>query len=541
MAVEAGAEIFEQGGNALDAAVGAAFVQGVVDPSMTSIGGFGTMLIYSAPAEKVVEIAFHGTAPRKARADMFTPMAEGGTAPLATGTYLVKDYANQLGYLACTVPGAVRGLCQAHQQYGLLPLGKVLQPAMRIAYEGWRVRPDQWQRWIEPPPPGRLPEISRFNATPAAKAIYTNKGELWKVGQKVVNPDYGHTLEAIAAEGPDVFYRGEVAKKIAEDFRMNGGLIDEIDLANYLATEGPPLKVDYRGYKIHSAGPPAGGLIALEILKILEGFHLGELEHNSAKYIHLVSQAMRIAFRDMENHLGDPAFLSIPVERLLSPEYISLCKEQVLASHGSPRGASGEREDSDTTQVCTVDVHGNAVSLTHSVGSGSGVVVPGLGFLFNGQMHRFNPFSGYPNSIAPGKRRITGMSPSMVFRDGRLLMILGAPGGHGIIHGVVQTILNAIDFGVTIGEAVSLPRFHCEGEAITVESRIPAKTVSQLEEMGNHVEHSLYSYHRTISGCVHAIHRDSISDAWVGAADPRDGGMALYRCRNPGPVRLRYV
>lgn len=525
LAVEAGAEIFEQGGNALDAAVGAGFVQGVVDPSMTSIGGFGTMLIYSAPAEKVVEIAFHGTAPRKARADMFTPMAEGGTAPLATGTYLVKDYANQLGYLACTVPGAVQGLCQAHRAYGQLPLAEVLKPAIRLAYEGWPVRPEQWKFWVEPPPPGRLPEIRRFNATPGAAAIYTNHGELWDVGAKVVNEDYGRTLEIIADRGAEGFYKGEVAKRIAEDFRKNGGLIDEIDLANYRPVVGLPLVKKYRGYETHSAAPPAGGLVVLEILSILEGFPLKEMEQNSAEYIDLVSQAMRRAFRDMENHLGDPAFTSIPLERLLSPEYGSECRGQMgFRGWAGP----GNSEPSDTTQVCSVDIHGNAVSLTHSVGACSGVGVPGLGFLFNGQMHRFNPTPGFPNSIAPGKRRTTGMSPSILFRDGELFLVLGAPGGQGIIHGVVQTILNVVDFRLPLLEAVSLPRFHCEGEVITVESRIPKKTIRHLEKMGNPVAHSLHSYHRTLSGCVHAIHRDPASQEFVGAADPRDGGMALY-------------
>lgn len=525
MAVEAGAEIFEQGGNALDAAVGAAFVQGVVDPSMTSIGGFGTMLIYSAPAEKVVEIAFHGTVPRQAKADMFTPLAEDGTAPLATGTYLVKDYANQLGYLACTIPGAVRGLCQAHQEYGRLPLARVLQPAIRLAYQGWRVRPDQWKFWVEPPPPGRLPEIRRFNATPAASAIYTTKGELWQVGQKVVNEDYGRTLEAIGAGGPEDFYKGEMARRIAEDFRKNGGLIDEVDLANYRAVIKSPLTSLYRGYEVYSATPPAGGLVTLEILKILEGFPLQEIKHNSAAYIHLVSQAMRIAFGDMEKHLGDPEFVSIPTERLLSSDYAAQCRRQMAASHGVN---SGDFEPADTTQICTVDLQGNAVSITHSVGACSGVVVPGLGFLFNGQMHRFNSVPGYPNSIAPGKRRITGMSPSILFRDGKLFMVLGAPGGHGIIHGVVQTIINVVDFGLPLLEAVSLPRFHFEGEMITVESRIPMDVVRQLEKMGNRVEPSLHSYPRSLSGCVHAIYRDPVSGNLTGAADPRDGGMALY-------------
>ncbi|MBI5968022.1 MAG: gamma-glutamyltransferase [Deltaproteobacteria bacterium] len=523
LAVEAGAEIFDQGGNAIDAAIGAAFVQGVIDPSMTSIGGFGTMLIYSAPSKKMTEIAFHGTVPRRAKPDMFVPLAEEGSAPLATGTYLVKDYANQIGYLACTVPGAVKGLCQAHQDFGSLPLKVILQPAVRLAYEGWRVRPDQWNFWVEPPPPGRLPEIRRFNATPAATAIYSNRGELWKVGEKVLNEDYAHTLEAIAAEGPDAFYKGEIARRIAEDFRKNGGLIDEIDLANYQTVTNPPLSIHYRGHEVHAAGPPAGGLVALEILKILEGFPLGEMVHNSAEYIHLLSQAMRIAFRDLEKYLGDPQFVSIPMELLLSSDYAAQCRMQMVATQGH----TGEVEHSNTTQVCTVDAHGNAVSLTHSVGACSGVVVPGLGFLFNGQMHRFNPVAGFPNSIAPGKRRTTGMSPSVIFRDGKLFMVLGAPGGQGIIHGVVQTILNVVDFGLPIREAVSLPRFHSEGKIITLESRIPVKTVRRLEKMGNRVEHSLHSYHRTLSGCVHAIHRDPVSGDWTGAADPRDGGMVL--------------
>ncbi|MBW2305400.1 MAG: gamma-glutamyltransferase [Deltaproteobacteria bacterium] len=512
LAVEAGAEMFHQGGNAIDAAVGTAFAQAVIDPSMTSIGGFGTMLVYLASTKQVIEISFHGTVPGKAQ-------------PTVTGTYTVANYTNQIGYLAPTVPGSVKGLCQAHEEYGRLSLWTVMEPAIRLAYDGWIVRPDQWRVWTEPAAPGRLPEIRRFNATATASAIYTNNGELLEVGQKVVNADYGRTLEAIAEKGPDVFYKGEIAKKIAEDFRKNDGLIDEADLANYQTVTASPLCLNYRNYHVYGAIPPAGGLVTLEMLNILEGFDLQELEYNSAEYIHLVSRAMRIAFRDMRNFLGDPKFVFIPTDRLLSPGYAVRCRENMDAGKGCD---SVDSSHSNTTHVSTVDADGNAVSLTHSVAASSGVVIPGLGFIFNGQMHRFNPVPGHANSIAPGKRRITGMAPCLVFRDGELFMVLGAPGGHGIITGVLQTIINAIDFRMPVMEAISLPRFHCEGETITIESRVPSKTVLQLEKMGNRVDHSLFSYHRVISGRVHAICVDPNSGEMKGAADPRDGGMALY-------------
>jgi len=528
-AAEVGIRMFQRGGNAVDAAVATAFAQGVMDPLWTSLGGFGMMLIHMADATEPIALSFHGTVPGKATPDMFTPIGEEGSTPMATGTWRVKDDANQLGYLAPTVPGLVRGLTDAHRRFGRLKLEEVVEPAAQIAEEGgWRVTPRQISEWTREPPEGRRPDIDRFCATPAARAIYTNNGQLWSVGSSVKNPDLARTLRAIGREGPDVFYKGYIARQIAEDFGKNGGLISYNDLCQYKTDNSPPLRIRYKEYEVFTTPPPSGGLTVLEILNLLSGFDLGKYRHNSVEYLHLLAEAFRWSFRDFSQYLADPAFVDVPVERLLSKDHAEEMRCWFNPERRSCLAADdGMAEPKDTTHVSVVDAEGNAVSLTHSLGAASGVVTPGLGFIFNGQMHRFNPYPGHINSIAPGKRRPTGMSPTIVTKNGRPVLVLGAPGGHGIIHGVVQTILNILEYGMPATEAVSVPRLHCENHGITLESRFSTDVVKELTKMGHQVFHSLYPYDRA-TGHVQVIKIDWPLDSTDGGSDPRTEGVAMY-------------
>lgn len=529
-AAEAGIEMLQEGGNAVDAAIATAFAQAVVDPLNTSIGGFGCFHCYDARSGSTHVISFHGRAPLAARPGIFAYIADGADDPLSAGTYQVRDDANQLGYLAPTVPGSVKGFAEALERFGTMPLSRVVQPAVRLAAEGWRVTPEDYADWTRPTPPGRLDALTRFTATPATAAIYTNHGGLWRVGERIVNGDYARTLERMGAGGAQAFYTGEIAAEIVADFARNGGLISGEDLAAYTTDTTAGYRIDYRGYTIASAPAPASGLVVLEILNILEGYDLSAIEPSSPEYIHLLAEAMRIAFSDMSRYLGDPDLVEIPVERLLSKAYAEECRSRIdprrrSAELGSAPAAPPEHPD--TTQVTTMDVQGNAVTMTHSLGAASGVVTPGLGFIFNGQMHRFHPLPGYPNSIAPRKRRVTGMSPTIVLRQGRPLLVLGAPGGQGIVHGVVQAILNVLDHGMSAADAVSVPRIHCQREIVDLEWRTPARVAAALEQMGHKVNHSVYAYDRS-SGRVHAVLADPATGKLTGGADPRAGGVALY-------------
>lgn len=516
--------MFREGGNAVDAAVAAAFAQCVLDPLNCSIGGFGVAQVRPAGAPTAAVISFHGRAPLRARPDMFEPLGDNGRAPLAAGTFRVTGDKNQIGYLAPTVPGTLRGLATLLERHDRLPLGAVLAPAIAIARNGWVVSADHWAAWTRRPPAARLDNRTRLCATPAAAAIFTRDGALYEIGQRIVNPDYARTLTELAATGADSFYEGAIADAIAADFAANGGIIGRDDLTGYALGDEPLLTGTFHDYHVTSAPPPAGGLVLLELLNLLEGFDLTALGHNTPAYVHVVTECMRTAFADMEQYLGDPEFAPVPVERLLSKEYADEQRSSVV-----PRRAGAvpvhDSSGGDTTQVRAVDAAGTCVSITHSLGAASGVVTPGLGFIYNGQMHRFDPVPGRANSIAPGKRRVTGMAPTIVWKGERPVAVLGAAGGNSIINGVLQTILNRVVFGMDALAAVSAPRFHCEGGLISLEGRFPQATAQSLSQWGHEVALLPYSYERMLSAAVQAVFLYG-SDA-QGGADPRTGGGVM--------------
>jgi gamma-glutamyltranspeptidase/glutathione hydrolase len=523
LAVEEGVKTLKQGGNAFDAAVATAFMQTVVDPQMCGIAGFGVANCYVRSTGEHKIINFYDRAPRSARADMFTPIEN----DRVLGDYFpVENEANQIGYLSVGTPGTLAGLYEVHRRYGRLPWRDVVAPAIDHADKGIVLHPDVTSYWRGPASEGNVDNRTKLNATPACAAIYTKNGEMYDAGDLLINKDYARSLRRIAAEGPDVVYRGEFAALIDADFRTNGGLLTAEDLADYRVRITAPEFSDYRGYRIASTPPPGGGVIILKILNILEGFDLASLPQTSSEHMHLVASAMRIAFADRADYWGDPEFLDIPVKELLSKEHAA--ERRTLISSDAPRtnAVATGAGSSDTTHLSVVDREGNAVGITHTLGISSGVVVPGLGFMFNNAMHKFDPRPGRPNSIAPGKSRSSALAPTIVFEGDRPFLVSGSPGAFGIITGGVQTILNVIDRGDSALEAVSRPRLHCEGPTVRIEARFPTWVDTELEARGHKVQRSLASYD-TVSGRVHAAQINWTTGRADGGADPRKGGMAL--------------
>ena len=343
------------------------------------------------------------------------------------------------------------------------------------------------------------------------------------MGDLVQNPNYAETLSLIARGGADTFYTGEIAQSITRDMQANGGLLSATDLADYAAQITPPVTSRYRDFTITTNQPPGGGLMLAQMLNILEHFDLRGLGHNSVEYVRIVSEAMKHATIDKDLYIGDPAFVDVPSERLLSLAYAADIAEQIK------RGDKAEvsrfdpsAECRDTTQISIVDRDGMCVSMTHSLGMPSGVMTEGLGFMYNGCMGVFDPRPGLPGSVAPGKARFSSVCPSIIFRDGAPYIVIGAPGATQIAMGVLQATLNVLDFECTMQEAVSRPRFSATSNAIDVTNRIPHFVTQALEAQGYDVIRSPLSYD------IAWVHGIKISEGGLeGGADPATDGMSL--------------
>ena len=513
-----------KGGNAIDAAVTAAFVQGVIDPLSCGIGGFGVMLIHTAEGKDVF-LDFNATAGSTATPEMWVDAIE---APAkGDAGFLLKGSVNEIGYQSVGVPGTVLGLHRAWEMLGTLTWEEMLLPAVRHARKGYTIPVELAHKWRKTGFGGRSGAIERFTCTPAATEIYTKDcGQLLEAGDALRNSDLAHSLEMIAQNGPQVFYRGEIAERIAQDMASRGGLITKKDLESFDVVPAEPLVGRYRDYTVATSPAPCGGITVLEILNILAGYGLAEMCLNTADYIHIVSQAMKASFADRNKFVGDPLFSDIPSEWLISQRRALQWRDRIdrRAHFGVDPNLSTEAPD--TTHISVIDHEGNCVSLTHTLGLCSGVVTPGLGFLYNECMRLFDPMPGGPNGIAPGKRRVTGMTPTILYKEQEPILVLGAPGGNRIMGAVLQTILNVVDHRMTVLEAVSAPRIDCQGEAIEVEGRIPLWTCEELRKMGYEVDRDLASY-GSFPARVHAILRDPSQGTLHGGADPRDYGMAL--------------
>ena len=519
-AAEAGARVLMRGGNAVDAAMTAALVQGVVDPQMTGIAGFGSCQLYLPSRGVHTCIDFHGKTPLAATPDMWVDRLEAETRD-GFG-FVLTGNVNDVGYQAITTPGSLMAYGQAIDEFGTFDWADVCAPAIERAREGFLIRPQVHAWWTSGAILGRVDVTERLGLTETGRELYFRAdGTLKRMGDHFSNPDLADTLTRIASLGYETFYSGEIAEEIDADMRANGGLLSREDLAAYETTRTDPLRGSYRTLEVATNHPPGGGIMLLEMLNILEHFDLSALGHNTTEYIRIVCEAMRAATADKEAHVGDPNFVDVPLVHLNDKAYAGELAERIKA---------GERmqverytpESKDTTHVAVMDRDGNCVTMTHSLGMPSGVISPGLGFMYNGCMGVFDPRPGRAGSIAPGKSRFSSLCPTIVFEDEAPKIVLGAPGGTQIAMGVLHTLLNMIDFQMPVLDAVSAPRFSATSNAIDITNRIPDYLVDPLREAGYEVIRAPASFG---IAAVHAIERTA--EGLRGAADPGLDGVAL--------------
>ncbi|SUC34555.1 Gamma-glutamyltranspeptidase precursor [Providencia rustigianii] len=485
LASQVGADILKAGGNAVDAAVAVGYAQAVVNPCCGNIGGGGFMTLHLADGKDIF-INFRETAPKAASADMY----------LDKNGQLIKD-ASLYGYLASGVPGTVKGLDYALEKYGTMDRQQAMKPAIKLARDGFiltRADTDVLDTTTE-----------RFKQDPEVARIFLKPdGSAYQPGDRLVQTDLANTLEKIANNGPVAFYEGEIPKIVEEASKKNGGILTAQDFAHYTITDTTPVSCTYRGYKFISAPPPSsGGVTICETLNILEGYDLKEMGFNSAEYIHTLTEAMRHAYMDRNTFLGDPAFVNNPTDKLLSKQYAADLRKEIVPNKATPstqvQPGMGPHEKPETTHYSVVDDKGNAVSTTYTINGrfGSVVIPPGTGFFLNDEMDDFTTkvgeknmyglVQGERNSIAPGKRPLSSMSPTIVTKDGKVFLVLGSPGGSRIISITLQTALNIIDHGMPPQEAVNAPRIHHQWlpDEVYYEQRGVSKdSLALLDKMG---------------------------------------------------------
>ena len=512
LAVDAGARALADGGNAVDAAVVAAFVQMVVTPRSCGIGGFGMMNIHLGPQRREVMLDFHGKAGSRVRPEMWEAniLREN---PTGYG-YTIADQVNARGYKSITTPGTIAGLHKALSDHGSLAWPDALQPAIEVASTGFEVSAAVARAWQTVPTGSETsPWIGK------GKPPYEDGGEL------IANPDMADTFRTLAADGADAFYRGSLAEEVASDMERGGGFVALPDLNGYRVTVNEPLCSDYRGLTVASNQPPGGGVTILQTLKILEGYDLEGMGHLTPEYVYTVSMAMKAAWADRAELVGDPAYVDVPVADLLSEDRAARWRGRIDARDPITIPRWQPQEPTATTHLSAVDRWGNVVGLTHSLGSGSDVVTQGLGFMYNNCMNCFDPVPGHVNSIEPGKSRSTGMAPTLVKTDGKPIFSVGAPGGTRIVTGILHAILNVVDHGMTATEAIAAPRFDCQSDVIVAHARVAPSVCDRVRTMGHDIRRTLSGYGGI--GSVHGIVIDPATGELDGGADPGDPGMAI--------------
>ncbi|MFC7734705.1 gamma-glutamyltransferase [Roseomonas sp. GCM10028921] len=519
-AVEAGETVLRAGGNALDAVLACALAQGVVDPMMSGIGGLGVLQLLDPRSGEHVILDGLSTAPAACREDMWADRYV-GECPDGFG-YIVRDHVNEIGHRAVTVPGILRVFGAAHARFGRAAWESLFAPAIGFAGEGWLVRPHVATMFhLDERAYGRLSYAAKLGFTEDGRRLYMGAdGAPKRLGQTVHNPELAETLRLVAREGAETFYTGELSRRIVADMRAHDGLLSAEDLAGFEPQWREPLRVDYRGFGIALPPPPAGGILVAEMLRILGRFDLAALGHNTPEYMRVLSEAMRTAMRDKDRHIGDPDFIPPPLDMLLSDSYAEECAARIRAGEkvSLPRL---EADSKHTTTVSCVDADGMVVSLTHTLGLPSGVIPPGTGFMLNGGMNNYDPRPGRAGSIAPGKRRFSTMSPTIVLEGDRPVATLGAPGGAWIGVAITQALVNLIDWGMTIQEAVMAPRFSSTSDAIDISNRIPRAVQKALEGMGYEVRRNPTSFPFA------AVHGITMWDGAIeGGADPQRDGLA---------------
>lgn len=488
MATQVGVDILKQGGNAVDAAVAVGYALAVTHPKAGNLGGGGFMLLRTKDGATTA-IDFREMAPANATRDMF--LDEQGnpdskkslTSALASGT-----------------PGTVAGFSLALEKYGSLPLNKVVRPAIKLAQEGFIVN-DALADDLKTYGSEVIPQHEN------SKAIFWKDGEPLKKGDKLVQQNLAKSLTMIAENGPDAFYKGEIARQIAQQMQQGGGLITTDDLAAYQAVERTPVSGEYRGYQIFSMPPPSsGGVHIVQILNILENFDMKKYGFGSADAMQIMAEAEKYAYADRSEYLGDPDFVNVPWQALTSKAYAKSIAGQIDINKAKPSseirpGKLAPYESDQTTHFSVVDKDGNAVSVTYTLNTtfGTGIVAGNTGILLNNQMDDFSAKPGVPNvyglvggeanAVGPKKRPLSSMSPTIVVKDGKTWLVTGSPGGSRIITTVLQMVVNTIDFGMNVAEATNAPRFHHQWlpDELRVEKGFSPDTLKLLEQKGQKV------------------------------------------------------
>ncbi|HZO53933.1 MAG TPA: gamma-glutamyltransferase [Bryobacteraceae bacterium] len=485
-AADVGAAILKNGGNAVDAAVGVALALAVTHPTAGNLGGGGFLLLRKATGETAF-FDFREKAPLAATRDMY----------LGPDGKPTRDSIE--GWRAAGVPGTVRGLEMAHRKFGKREWAELVQPAVRLAADGYEVSYGQARS---------MRNSKMLTKFPESRRIFQRDGVFIEPGERLYQPELSTTLRRIAAHGAKGFYEGETARILAEEMRRNGGLITEEDLRQYEAVERKPLLGSYKGFEIITAPPPSsGGLGLLQILAILDGTGYEKTGFESAQTIHWEAEAMRRYYADRSEFLGDPDFFNVPSKGLLDPRYIDKLRASIDPARASTSveikpGTPRDYESAETTHFSIVDAEGSTVSMTYTINGsfGCGVTVPGLGFLLNNEMDDFAAKPGEPNmfglvqgesnAVAPKKRPLSSMTPTIIAKDGKPYLVVGAPGGSRIITGVTQVILNVLDFGMNVQEAIDAPRLHHQWlpDKLMLEKGFSPDTIALLQARGHTVD-----------------------------------------------------
>lgn len=489
LASQAGLDILRQGGNAVDAAVAVGFALAVVLPNAGNVGGGGFMMIHDAKTSKNVALDFREMAPTRSSRDMYLDK-DGNVIP----------HKSLYTHDAVGIPGTVAGLVHALREYGSLPLTTVMAPAIRLAAQGFTVSPQLALLLKE--------SARQLGQWPASRAIFFKGEHPLEAGDTLVQHDLATSLTLIARQGASAFYQGDIAQKIAAEMQAHNGPITLSDLQQYKVVERTPIRGNYRGYDIYAMPPPSsGGIHIIQILNMLERYPLAQYGHNSAQSIHLMAEAMKLAYADRAEYLGDTDFVKVPVKGLTSRRYADALATKINPAQATPSaqirpGQPQPFESDQTTHYSIADRHGNMVATTYTLNTnfGSGIVAAGTGILLNNQMDDFSAKPGVPNAyglvggdanaIAPYKRPLSSMSPTFVLKDGKPFMITGTPGGARIITTTLQTIMNVIDYNMNIAEAVVAPRIHHQWtpDQLRIEKGISADTLRILLQQGQQVK-----------------------------------------------------
>lgn len=510
LASMAGMRILQDGGNAFDAAVATAVAVGVLDPRWSSIGGNGFATIYVGKAREVRALNFYGSAPKRA----------------TVALYQGQDYSH--GILSAPVPSCLKGYEALHKAYGKLPWAKVLQPAIELAENGFVIR----QGLIDD-----LKQQEKYLLEfPSTKKVFQPNGRWPEAGEVFRQPDLARTLKEVAEHGAGAFYDGPLAARMAQFYQQNGGVLSKEDLAAYQAKWVTPISTTYRGYTIYTQPPSSSAIAVLEQLNMLEAYDLKALGHNSPEYLHLIGEVMRLAIADRNRYVGDPDFVKVPTEKLLSKSYAAERRKLIHLDSTIPIATAGDFDqpgDKHTTHLSVIDGEDNMVALTQTLGDafGSGVITGDTGVLFSDEMRHLHLDPNDPSRLEPGKRSRSNQSPLIVLKDGKPFMTIGTPGSNGIWQRIVQVIANIIDFSMDVQAAITAPRMIYGGRAETgtefkpvfkIEDRIPEATISALRVKGYEI-----TVVKDDNGRVNGVMIDPVTGFRLGGADPREMGYAL--------------